>query len=146
MGSTLAIYTDIATSTSVFSSSVKKLPRTAICALGPSALVHRLLSSAIFYLGRKSPRSRGYIGVYSPPRPHIYITNIPLTDPIYRVFNFWPNYPLKSTYSKSYIALSRGQYNSVYMPALAVIARRLETEKVVYLLYIWGLIGLYTTI
>ena len=64
MGSARGIYTNIATSTSVFSSSDKKLPRAAICALGN------------FLPRRKKPRSRGYIGVYSPRRPHIYITYI----------------------------------------------------------------------
>ena len=29
----------------------------------------------------KNPRSRGYIAVYSPPRPHIYITYIPVFLP-----------------------------------------------------------------
>ena len=77
MGSALAIYTNIATSTSVFSSSDKKLPRAAICALGPSALGHRLLPSAIFYLGGKN-LGLGAILFYIAPADPIYTLHIHL--------------------------------------------------------------------
>ena len=70
MGSRRAIYNDIAASTSVFFRPRQKNSLGQGRALGPSALGNFLASD------EKKPRSRGYIVVYSPPGPHIYITYI----------------------------------------------------------------------
>ena len=78
MGSRRAIYNDIAASTSVFFVLGKKN------SLGQGRALGNFLAS-----DEKKPRFRGYIVVYSPPGPHIYITNIPLTTPIYKTFKFY---------------------------------------------------------
>ena len=65
MGSCRAIYNDIAASTSVFFRPRQKN------SLGQGRALGNFFAS-----DEKKPRSRGYIVVYSPPRPHIYITYI----------------------------------------------------------------------
>ena len=65
MGSRQAIYNDIAASTSVFFRPRQKN------SLGQGRALGNFFAS-----DEKKPRSRGYIVVYSPPGPHIYITYI----------------------------------------------------------------------
>ena len=65
MGSRRAIYNDLATSTSVFCRPRQKK------SLGQGRALGNFFAS-----DDKKPRFRVYIVVYSPPRPHIYITYI----------------------------------------------------------------------
>ena len=76
MGSRRAIYNDLATSTSVFCPPRQKNSLGQGRALGPTALGHGPVLGNFFASDDKKPRFRGYIVVYSPPRPHIYITYI----------------------------------------------------------------------
>ena len=73
MGSRRAIYNGIAASTSVFFRPRQKNSLRQGRALGS------FLAS-----DEKKPRSRGYTVVYSPPGPHIYITNIPWYEEVKR--------------------------------------------------------------
>ena len=77
-----------------------------------------------------NPRSRGYIAVYSPPRPHIYITYIPLWWCIYLILprvrgNFiyilhiCPEFGAKSTYISTYMPRVR-YYTQQYSPELGI--------------------------
>ena len=76
MGSRRAIHNDIAASTSVFFRPRQKNSLGQDRALGPSALGHGPALGNFLASDEKKPRSRGYIVVYSPPVPHIYITYI----------------------------------------------------------------------
>ena len=76
MGSRRAIYNDLATSTSVFCRPRQKNSLGQGRALGPTALGHGPVLGNFFASDDKKPRFRGYIVVYSPPRPNIYITYI----------------------------------------------------------------------
>ena len=105
MGSRQAKYNDIAPQPRhpLFSTSAKKFPRSgsrprAYGPLGHDPDLGNFLASD----EKKVPRLRGYIVVYSPPRPHIYITNIPLVCPVYFCY-FW---------SKSH--QYRGQKNKIF--------------------------------
>ena len=74
MGSRRAIYNDLATSTSVFCRPRQKNSLGQGRALGPTALGHGPALGNFLASDEKKPRFRGYIVVYSPPGPHIYIT------------------------------------------------------------------------
>ena len=76
MGSRRAIYNDIAASTSVIFRPRQKKSLGQGRALGPTALGHGPVLGNFFASDDKKPRFRGYIVVYSPPRPHIHITHI----------------------------------------------------------------------
>ena len=101
MGSSQAISNSIAPQPRFFSSSVESLGRHAV----PSG----------FDLGQKKPRFRGYTVGYSPRRPHIYITYIPLIG-IYPVKYFSTKTPLVYSATKPYIIPNWGVYCWIYPP------------------------------
>ena len=121
MGCPRAIYNDIASSTSDFFRPRIKNALVQGRALGPSALVHGPALGHFLTSEEKKPRFRGYIVVYSPPTPHIYITYI-----FIYFFFFEGKYDI-----------NRGAEN---VPVLV------EYVKKIFVMYIRGVGGLYTTI
>ena len=109
MGSCRAIYNDIAASTSDFFRPRQKN------SLGQGRALGNFLAS-----DEKKPRFRGYIVVYSPPRPHIYITYIPLTYPIYKNYFFTPNPPSIPMSKNLHISAYEG-YIVTYSPHMRAI-------------------------
>ena len=76
MGSRRGIYTDIAASRSNVFRPRQQNSLGQGRALGPSALGHGPALGNFVASDEKNSPCRGYIGVYSPPGPHIYITYI----------------------------------------------------------------------